>query len=164
MAHQSFTCQTSLLTISDNMWTIFAKSVRAVLYALQTRWESDRRKLVLAYFVSIFSCRLFLRSCLASNLHWMIVMGFEDGMSLMSFALALLYLHASNGHPWRSSRSMWLHRQRTALSGQPQRLHATPSLLQHASQCGSSALPCDILPATQDCHTVQYLKAIWFAT
>jgi len=99
MAHQSFTCQTSLLTISDNMWTIFAKSVRAVLYALQTRWESDRRKLVLAYFVSIFSFCLFLRSCLASNLHWMIVMGFEDGMSLMSFALALLYLHASNGAP-----------------------------------------------------------------
>mmetsp|Transcript_121758 Transcript_121758/g.191095 ORF Transcript_121758/g.191095 Transcript_121758/m.191095 type:complete len:188 (+) Transcript_121758:75-638(+) len=57
----------------------------------------DHRKLLACYFLCIFGCRLYLRSPISHGLHWALVMFMEDGMSLMSFALGLIYLHRSNG-------------------------------------------------------------------
>lgn len=66
---------------------------------LQHTQSLDRRWLVGLYFTAIFTCRLLLRSKLADGLHWALVMVLEDGMSLLSFALGLLYLHRNNGGP-----------------------------------------------------------------
>jgi len=53
----------------------------------------------MCYFAAIFVSRLFLRSPCSNNLHWAVIMALEDGMSLLSFALGLCYLHHTNGAP-----------------------------------------------------------------
>eukprot|EP00931_Biecheleriopsis_adriatica_P064362 TRINITY_DN39158_c0_g1_i1.p1 TRINITY_DN39158_c0_g1~~TRINITY_DN39158_c0_g1_i1.p1 ORF type:complete len:137 (-),score=22.69 TRINITY_DN39158_c0_g1_i1:8-418(-) len=57
------------------------------------------QKILGCYMALIFTCRLYLRSSHASGLHWALVMILEDGMSFLSFALALMYLHHRNGAP-----------------------------------------------------------------
>jgi len=57
----------------------------------------DPKKMLLCYFALIFGCRLLLRSPCSQGLHWALVMFMEDGMSMMSFALGLLYLNSRNG-------------------------------------------------------------------
>mmetsp|Transcript_60027 Transcript_60027/g.140308 ORF Transcript_60027/g.140308 Transcript_60027/m.140308 type:complete len:105 (-) Transcript_60027:128-442(-) len=51
------------------------------------------------YFVTVFTCRVLLRSACAEHLHWAVAMALEDGMSLLSFAVGLYVLHRSNGEP-----------------------------------------------------------------
>jgi hypothetical protein len=68
--------------------------------AVMSAWHPrawDQRKLLVCYFALIFGCRLLLRSPCSRNLHWALVMMMEDGMSMMSFILGLLYLNRSNG-------------------------------------------------------------------
>jgi len=62
-------------------------------------FQWDEKKFFMCYFTAIFVSRLFLRSPCSNNLHWALIMAFEDGMSLLSFALGLFYLHHTNGAP-----------------------------------------------------------------
>eukprot|EP00929_Paragymnodinium_shiwhaense_P003436 TRINITY_DN103959_c0_g1_i1.p1 TRINITY_DN103959_c0_g1~~TRINITY_DN103959_c0_g1_i1.p1 ORF type:complete len:138 (-),score=23.74 TRINITY_DN103959_c0_g1_i1:34-447(-) len=59
----------------------------------------DVKKVAACYFVVVFLCRLFLRSPLATAMNWAVVMVLEDGLSSLSFMLALMYLCQSNGAP-----------------------------------------------------------------
>eukprot|EP00439_Symbiodinium_sp_Y106_P051010 s1169_g6.t1 len=51
------------------------------------------------YLITVFTCRITLRTSCAEGLHWAVVMALEDGMSLLSFAMGLYVLHRSNGAP-----------------------------------------------------------------
>jgi len=61
--------------------------------AAETRWRRDHRKLSVCYFATVFCIRLLLRSPIACELPEILVACLEDSMSLLSFALGLLYLH-----------------------------------------------------------------------
>jgi len=77
-----------------------AAATQTRLQALTSAWHPrtwDPRKLLVCYFIFIFGSRLYLRSECSDGLHWGFVMIMEDGMSVMSFALGLLYLNKSNG-------------------------------------------------------------------
>lgn len=65
--------------------------------AALARWRGDERRLTIVYFVTVFCIRLFLRSTAAEALPACVVMCIEDGLSLLSFAIGLLYLHHSDG-------------------------------------------------------------------
>mmetsp|Transcript_37336 Transcript_37336/g.116020 ORF Transcript_37336/g.116020 Transcript_37336/m.116020 type:complete len:172 (-) Transcript_37336:85-600(-) len=59
----------------------------------------DERALLGCYLAVVLAGRLFLRSRCASGLPWALAAALEDGLSLLSFAVGLLYLHRSNGAP-----------------------------------------------------------------
>eukprot|EP00933_Yihiella_yeosuensis_P072674 TRINITY_DN8114_c0_g1_i1.p1 TRINITY_DN8114_c0_g1~~TRINITY_DN8114_c0_g1_i1.p1 ORF type:complete len:134 (+),score=32.24 TRINITY_DN8114_c0_g1_i1:195-596(+) len=59
----------------------------------------ESSKLLVCYVAIVFSCRLLLRSKYAHSLPHVAIMALEDGMSMLSFAVGLLYLHRSNGAP-----------------------------------------------------------------
>jgi len=59
----------------------------------------DMKKSVCLYLCTVFTVRLMLRSSLAEAFHWAVLMLLEDGMSLLSFAMGLYYLHCSDGAP-----------------------------------------------------------------
>eukprot|EP00927_Polykrikos_kofoidii_P074839 TRINITY_DN70887_c0_g1_i1.p1 TRINITY_DN70887_c0_g1~~TRINITY_DN70887_c0_g1_i1.p1 ORF type:complete len:167 (-),score=10.90 TRINITY_DN70887_c0_g1_i1:499-999(-) len=63
-------------------------------------WDGvDAKTLCMLYLLTIFICRVSLRTCAAEALHWAIIMLLEDGMSLMTFGLAFGYLVRSDGAP-----------------------------------------------------------------
>uniref|UniRef100_A0A7S2B4T3 Uncharacterized protein n=1 Tax=Alexandrium andersonii TaxID=327968 RepID=A0A7S2B4T3_9DINO len=57
----------------------------------------DARTFFLVYFALVFVGRLLLRSSCAKTWHWAVTMMLEDGLSLASFVVGLLYLHHSDG-------------------------------------------------------------------
>lgn len=59
----------------------------------------DAKYAAALYLTLVFSCRLFLRSAHAKDLHWAVTMALEDGMSVLSFVLGIVYLHRNNGGP-----------------------------------------------------------------
>eukprot|EP00746_Dinoflagellata_sp_MGD_P014466 gnl/MRDRNA2_/MRDRNA2_131707_c0_seq1.p1 gnl/MRDRNA2_/MRDRNA2_131707_c0~~gnl/MRDRNA2_/MRDRNA2_131707_c0_seq1.p1 ORF type:complete len:175 (-),score=34.78 gnl/MRDRNA2_/MRDRNA2_131707_c0_seq1:428-952(-) len=60
------------------------------------RCKNDK-KLTACYFAFVLAMRLFLKSTAATNLPAILVMILEDSLSLVSFAMGLLYLHNSDG-------------------------------------------------------------------
>jgi len=76
---------------------VSASSQRTQQHVQTSRW--DERTFFMCYFAAVFVSRLFLRSPCSNNLHWAVIMALEDGMSLLSFALGLCYLHHTNGAP-----------------------------------------------------------------
>lgn len=65
--------------------------------AITARWQRDHRVVTVSYFALVLSTRLFLRSSHAASVPWLAVMVVEDSLSLLSFAIAVLYLHHSQG-------------------------------------------------------------------
>jgi len=51
-----------------------------------------------AYFAAIFASRMLLRAA-GESLPGLLVMALEDGMSVLSFAMGLLFLFTSSGAP-----------------------------------------------------------------
>lgn len=64
-----------------------------ICVAAETRWRRDHKKLSVCYFAMVFFTRLLLRSQIACEFPESVVAILEDSMSLLSFALGLLYLH-----------------------------------------------------------------------
>mmetsp|Transcript_26053 Transcript_26053/g.72857 ORF Transcript_26053/g.72857 Transcript_26053/m.72857 type:complete len:120 (+) Transcript_26053:105-464(+) len=58
----------------------------------------DARLVAICYLLLAFSCRVVVRSP-SCALHWAVVMAIEDGLSILSFTLGLLYLHQRDGEP-----------------------------------------------------------------
>mmetsp|Transcript_21175 Transcript_21175/g.38662 ORF Transcript_21175/g.38662 Transcript_21175/m.38662 type:complete len:131 (-) Transcript_21175:157-549(-) len=62
-----------------------------------SRWCKHVSYIASSYFLLVVMCRCVLRSARAQSFHWLLVAALEDGMSLLSFILGLLYLHYSEG-------------------------------------------------------------------
>lgn len=65
--------------------------------AAVARWRGDEKRLTIGYFGFVLCMRIFVRSAYGQAMPWYIIMVIEDGLSLMSFAVGLLYLHHSDG-------------------------------------------------------------------
>jgi hypothetical protein len=78
-----------------------ASVVLPALAALITKSAAVRckndKQLTACYFAFVLAMRLFLKSAAAASLPAIVVMILEDGLSLASFAMGLLYLHNSDG-------------------------------------------------------------------
>mmetsp|Transcript_23045 Transcript_23045/g.52891 ORF Transcript_23045/g.52891 Transcript_23045/m.52891 type:complete len:141 (+) Transcript_23045:138-560(+) len=65
--------------------------------ARTTRWCRPFSYIASTYFLFVVMCRCLLRSARAQTFDWLLVATLEDSISLLSFALGLLYLHYSEG-------------------------------------------------------------------
>merc|ERR1719379_3031282 len=65
--------------------------------AAVARWRGDEKRLTVCYFGFVLCMRIFVRSATGQALPWYIIMGIEDGLSMMSFVVGLLYLHHTDG-------------------------------------------------------------------
>jgi|EP00927_Polykrikos_kofoidii_P059508 hypothetical protein len=59
----------------------------------------DAKSVGMFYLMSVLVCRVALRTSASAVVHWAIIMLVEDGMSIMTFALAFAYLVRSDGAP-----------------------------------------------------------------
>lgn len=67
-----------------------------IMQSASTRCKNDKQ-FTAFYFAFVLLMRLFLKSSVAATLPATLVMILEDGLSLASFAMGLLYLHNSDG-------------------------------------------------------------------
>merc|ERR1719265_86871 len=65
--------------------------------AVVNRWRGDEKRFTVAYFSFVLCMRIFIRSTTGQALPWYIIMAIEDGLSMMSFVVGLLYLHHTDG-------------------------------------------------------------------
>eukprot|EP00746_Dinoflagellata_sp_MGD_P166189 gnl/MRDRNA2_/MRDRNA2_95919_c0_seq1.p1 gnl/MRDRNA2_/MRDRNA2_95919_c0~~gnl/MRDRNA2_/MRDRNA2_95919_c0_seq1.p1 ORF type:complete len:160 (+),score=28.11 gnl/MRDRNA2_/MRDRNA2_95919_c0_seq1:107-586(+) len=65
--------------------------------AIVARWRGDEKRLTFCYFGFVLCMRIFVRSATGQALPWYIIMAIEDGLSMMSFVVGLLYLHHTDG-------------------------------------------------------------------
>merc|ERR1719265_1259018 len=61
------------------------------------RWSGDEKRLTICYFGFVLGMRIFVRSAAGQAMPWYIIMAIEDGLSVMSFVVGLLYLHHTDG-------------------------------------------------------------------
>jgi len=94
------------LTACTISWATSAMSLRSSAGVMMQRVTDacsrfDQRKLITSYFFVVYVCRLLMRLPQAQDMPWPVVMVLEDGLSMMSFVLGMLYLNSSNGAPLR---------------------------------------------------------------
>merc|ERR1719453_2090862 len=65
--------------------------------AVVNRWRGDEKRFTVAYFSFVLCMRIFIRSTTGQAMPWYIIMAIEDGLSVMSFVVGLLYLHHTDG-------------------------------------------------------------------
>jgi len=70
---------------------------RLMTRAALARWRGDEKRLTIGYFGFVLCMRIFVRSATGQAMPWFVIMVIEDGLSLMSFVVGLLYLHHTDG-------------------------------------------------------------------
>mmetsp|Transcript_46472 Transcript_46472/g.100164 ORF Transcript_46472/g.100164 Transcript_46472/m.100164 type:complete len:149 (-) Transcript_46472:41-487(-) len=59
----------------------------------------DDKVIVAIYMAAVMSCRFILNQACTAELHWLVIMALEDGMSLLSFFMGLWYFRRCDGRP-----------------------------------------------------------------
>jgi len=95
-AFWSLICSYLQSTINDSSLVIGGLG-RLMTRAALTRWRGDEKRLTIAYFVFVLCMRIFVRSATGQAMPWFVIMAIEDGLSIMSFVVGLLYLHHTDG-------------------------------------------------------------------
>jgi len=81
----------------DNGVLVLGGLGRLMSRAAMARWRGDEKRLTVCYFGFVLCMRIFVRSSTGQALPWYIIMAIEDGLSVLSFVVGLLYLHHTDG-------------------------------------------------------------------
>lgn len=76
---------------------VFGGLGRLMARSAAARWQGDEKRLSVCYFGFVLCMRIFIRSATGQAMPWYIIMAIEDGLSVMSFVVGLLYLHHTDG-------------------------------------------------------------------
>merc|ERR1719265_2169127 len=87
--------------------------------ATVNRWNGDEKRLTIGYFGMVLCMRIFIRSATGQAMPWYIIMAIEDGLSVMSFVVGLLYLHHTDGISQVLFRKHVITAERSSASSQP---------------------------------------------
>lgn len=90
------TCSYLQTTIKDGA-LVLGGLWRLMGNGMINRWNGDEKRITIGYFGFVLCMRIFLRSANGQAMPWYIIMALEDGLSVMSFVVGLLYLHNSDG-------------------------------------------------------------------
>jgi len=90
------TCSYLQTTIKDGA-LVLGGLWRLMGNGMINRWNGDQKRITIGYFGFVLCMRIFIRSATGQAMPWYIIMAIEDGLSVMSFVVGLLYLHNSDG-------------------------------------------------------------------
>lgn len=109
---QSFPTATSISTSISALWRLICSYLQSTIGDLAlvfgglmrlmgrgaiARWRGDEKRLTICYFGFVLCMRIFIRSATGQAMPWYVIMAIEDGLSVMSFIVGLLYLHHTDG-------------------------------------------------------------------